>query len=336
MCKRFIQRNKQVLGRVFATFLGLVLFVPSPVGAVLIIGPTDSNGDPTGGQNLSAPTGALAGSGWDLEGTWQTDFTGIPIAPNYFITAGHVGGQVGDTFVLNGVDFTTTAAFGPPDNSDLVIWKVNGTFSSYAPVYSGSNELNQQLVTFGRSGGDGPMSSNGTPLNGWQWSPTLTGALSWGSNTVSFAGNIDVNGVTNQYLTFNFDKTLGPNTGALAAGDSGGGVFIQVNGVWTLAGINESATGPYNTVPGNSPSTTFNASLYDSTGLFFDGTTQPATGPSISLATRLSTESDWISSVTGIAVPEPGASVLLAFGLVLAWPLARYQASKVDRIEQDV
>src|SRR6185436_10644721 len=47
-----------------------------------------STSDPS--YNTTAPTGALAGSGWQYEGKWGS-FLGTVIAPQYFVTAEHVG-----------------------------------------------------------------------------------------------------------------------------------------------------------------------------------------------------------------------------------------------------
>src|SRR2546423_11340834 len=82
-------------------------------------------------RNKSAPTGTLAGSGWQWMGNWGS-FTGIPIAKNYFVTASHVGGSVGQSLSLNGSTYSTTAMYDDP-NSDLRIWKTSKSFSSWAP-----------------------------------------------------------------------------------------------------------------------------------------------------------------------------------------------------------
>lgn len=307
------------------TVAAVLISISSQAQAILIIGPNDSHGNPIGGQNTSAPTGALANSGWQFEGLWQGAFTGTPIAPNYFLSANHLGGNVGDTFAINGQSYTTTAKFLDPSGGDLALWQVNSTFASYAPLYTG-NEVGQTMITFGRGGPPGPSTTtDGVALSGWIWTSPL-GGLSWGTNQVTSAGTIQ-GGPSGQYVFWAFDKTLGPNTGSLSPGDSGGGVFINVGGVWKLAGINFEATGPYNTHPGNAPATSFTASLYDSRGLYFDGDTTPITGsvpvPSIDVASRISTEAAWISGITGVAVPEPGSVVLLSAGLVLALPLCR-------------
>lgn len=301
------------------TLAMLVSFSPGVARAVIIIGNTDSMGKPLGGQNTSAPGGPLARSGWQYEGLWGGDFTATAIAPNYIVTSAHVG-AVGSSFVYQGTTYTATDKFLDPNAPDLAIYKINGTLSSYAPIYSGSGEQGSSMITFGRSGPPGTSTTtDGVSLNGWLWQSGTT-TLSWGTNVVSLAGPIG----GAQYLVWKFDRTLGPNTGALAAGDSGGGVFVQVGGVWYLAGVNYAADGAYNTHPGSAPGTRFFASLYDSRGLYFDGDTTPISGadpvPSQSYATRLSTEIGFIYSVTGVS--EPVSIVLMAAGLVGLVPFA--------------
>ncbi len=91
-----------------ALALGLLI---QPAGAVILLG----SGDPA--YNTTPPTGALAGSGWQYQGTWG-GFLGTPIAPQYFIAAHHVGGAVGQTFTFQGLAYTTTAFWDDP-NSDF-------------------------------------------------------------------------------------------------------------------------------------------------------------------------------------------------------------------------
>jgi hypothetical protein len=110
--------------------------------AVILFG----SGDPS--YNTTPPAGALQGSGWQYEGQWGI-FLGTPIAPQYFIAAHHVGGAVGQTFVFNGVNYTTTAYWDDPD-TDLRIWKINGTFPIYAPLYATNDEAGKTLVVIGR------------------------------------------------------------------------------------------------------------------------------------------------------------------------------------------
>jgi hypothetical protein len=122
-----------------ALALGLLV---QPAGAVILLG----SGDPA--YNTTPPTGALADSGWQYQGSWG-DFLGTPIAPQYFIAAHHVGGSVGQTFTFQGRAYTTTAYWDNP-NSDFRIWKVDGTFSSYAPFYPLTDEDGKLMVVIGR------------------------------------------------------------------------------------------------------------------------------------------------------------------------------------------
>src|SRR3954469_3497869 len=99
-------------------------------------------------RNKLAPTGTLANSGWQYEGNWAS-FTGTPIAKNYFVTASHVGGSVGQSLTLKGVSYPTVAMYDDPA-TDLRIWKTSKSFSSWAPLYSGGAEIGKTGVIMGR------------------------------------------------------------------------------------------------------------------------------------------------------------------------------------------
>jgi hypothetical protein len=283
------------------------------------------------GQNKDAPTGALANSGWQFEGLWQSSFTGTPIAPNFFITSSHIFGNVGDPFILNGTTYTTTKFFDDPSGADLRIWQVSGTFPSYAPLYTESDETGRPLIAFGRGGPKGAEVTNASSAAvGWLWGAAST-TLSWGTNVVAATGTAP--SLTGNFVIFGFNNPNFPgapaatdNTAALTSGDSGAGLFVLKNGVWRLAGVNSAADGPYTTVSTTDPTQSFAASLYDSRGFFFLGDKNPIPDhgspvPSQSYATQISTELAWISSVTGIAVPEPSSYLLLAGGMGIAAPL---------------
>src|SRR4051794_1862734 len=65
--------------------------VPSARGVVLY---TDPSNPLLPSRNTSVPTGTLSNSGWQYEG----QFNGVlvtPIAPQYFISAEHTGGTIG-------------------------------------------------------------------------------------------------------------------------------------------------------------------------------------------------------------------------------------------------
>lgn len=286
-------------------------------------------------RNKSAPTGTYANSGWQWQGKWN-GFLGTPIAPNYFITAGHVGGAVGGTFTLNGVNYTTTE-FKDDPNSDLRIWKISGTFKTYAPLYKGTSETGKTVVIFGRGTQRGQEVRKNNVLKGWKWGVDDR-VQSWGLNQISQIGSGGTG--LGQLFKMNFDAGK-INEGALSIGDSGGAIFLNDNGVWKLAGINYAADGPFS-LTGASGSG-FSASIFDKGGLYTPGsgggwtynTDTLANIPGASYATRISSNLSWITSVIGTsgvaqasafsttgnqAIPEPSLIGLVgisgAFGLL--------------------
>jgi hypothetical protein len=280
------------------------LCLARPAGAVILYG----TGDPT--VNTSAPTGPLLDSGWQYEGQFSA-FLGTPIAPNYFITAAHLGGAslVGNTpFVYQGTTYTTTAAYTDP-NTDLCIYQVSGVFPSYAPLYTNpGGEVGQGLVVFGRGTQRGnPVTLPNGQVGGWYWGAGDS-VQRWGQNTVNSIVQ-DPQAGTLLYATFS--ASGGPNEATLSGGDSGGGVFIKgANGVWDLAGVNYAVDGPFYTDDqGSNP---FNGAMFDTTGLYeFDGTNYVnATNPSGFYASEIAADLTFIDSV----IPEPSSGALLALG----------------------
>src|SRR5437763_11991026 len=99
---------------------GLLLTV-CPTNAVLFYFTADTN------YNTTAPaTRSLTNSGWQYQGAWA-GFSGTVISSNCFITAKHIGGSVGDSFVFQGVAYPTVAAH-EDDQSDLRILRITGLF----------------------------------------------------------------------------------------------------------------------------------------------------------------------------------------------------------------
>jgi hypothetical protein len=282
-------------------------------------------------RNKSAPTGTEANSGWQWEGNWAGGFVGTPIAPHYFMSASHLGGSVGGAIYFHGKNYTTTAAYDDP-STDLKIYKINGTFPTYAPLYSLSSEVGKTAVVYGRGTGRGNAVVKNGVTKGWLWA-TQDKVMSWGDNKVS--STLDGGSGYGQLLKFNFDRNnRTSNEGALSTGDSGGGVFISDNGKWKLAGINYLVDGPFSLTSGGSQ---FQASIFDKGGLYINGN-QPITDtaadvPGAWYATRISSRQSWIKSIIGTvpaavmtspgdlavtsAVPEPASLGLIAAGATL-------------------
>ena len=251
-------------------------------------------GDPT--ANTTAPTGQLAGSGWQYQGNFGA-FSGTAIAPHFFVTAKHLG-SVSDKFVYHGVNYTIVRSFDDPSN-DLLIFQVAETLPSYAPLYTKSNEVGQHLVVMGRGTQRGPDRIVNGQLRGWTWG---VGDLvqRWGENEVA---DIRQFGPGADMLHILFDQAGYPQEAHLSGGDSGGAVFMNDGGVWKLAGINSDvdrfASGP----EGGGP---YNAALFDERGSYLsDGSlvTGNAPVPSGFYAVRISSRASWITSIIGVADP---------------------------------
>lgn len=286
-----------------AGLLLALLLTATPGRAIVFYSTGDQN------YNTTAPTGGLADSGWQFEGYWASCM-GTAIASNFFITAKHVGGSVGGAFVLNGTSYTTTAVYNDP-TSDLAIWKVDTAFSTWAPLYTANVGAGSSLVVFGAGYGRGTEVWADGELKGWQWGGTAT--KRWGENVVT--GTTNYQGSTLLHADFNATNSV--NEATLAISDSGGGVFIQQNSVWSLAGVNYAVDGPFNTT---NTGAGFSAAIFDAGGLYYtndvtktwDYITPQATDiPASFYATSVSARQGWIM---GIIVPEPATSLLMTIG----------------------
>ena len=281
-----------------------------------------STGDPA--FNTTAPTGALLDSGWQFQGVWGSGL-GTPIAANYFVTAKHLGGSVGDTFTFGGTSFQTTAFFDSP-GSDLRVWRVNGAFANYAPLARDASVIGQTGVVIGRGTQRGGDVTVGGQLRGWTWGASDQ-VTRWGQNTVDgvTAGGANLGNL----LRFGFSATGGANEAHLSSGDSGGAVFLRSGGVWKLAGINYSVDGAFNYTATDGQG--FNAAIFDARGLYVgqDGSWQLTSGTTVVessfYATSIPDNLDFLDAII-TPVPEPAASA--ALGAVACFSVLALEARK--------
>ena len=276
--------------RRFAAIFGAAFLCAATTADAIILLRT---GDPA--ANTTAPTGTLAGSGWDYEGIFG-GFLGTAIAPHFFITAQHVGVQ-SNTFFYRGLNYTITQSF-PDPNSDLQIFKVAETFPAYAPLYSRSDEIGHHLVVFGRGTQRGAGVFSDGSLRGWFWGASDS-VVRWGENEVADTAFF---GQLGDMLYALFDGNAYLEEAHLSSGDSGGAVFLDDGGVWKLGAINYGVDGPFSTEPGGD---NFIAALFDMRGFYginsvlIEG---PAPVPSGFYASRISSKLAWIQSVIGPGV----------------------------------
>lgn len=280
---------------------GFILAVDAP--AILF----QSTDDPF--FNTSAPEGALAGSGWQYQGQWDV-FQGTVIAPQYFITAKHIGGVVGNAFVFRGVSYVTTERLRDPD-TDLTIWKIEGTFPDFASLHSGTNEVGRSLVVMGRGTRRGAEIRVDDVLKGWEWG-IQDHVQRWGENVVTEVSDYGMG--MGSFLCASFDHGAGATEASLSSGDSGGGVFMLEDGAWKLAGINYGVDSPYKRSPEDT--TRIFGCLFDQSGLYVESGTNwiviPDALPGCFYASRISTRLEWIYSV--IRPQSPAQAALTCLG----------------------
>jgi hypothetical protein len=313
--------------RQWILYLFVAMVIASPVQAVILY--------ETPNRLVKPPAGTLAGSGWQWEGQWE-GFLGTAISKNTFMTAGHIGGHVGDYFKLNGVNYKTVATFNDPQ-TDLQIWSIHGQFPSAAPLYKQTNETGHGVVIIGRGTQRGDPIVVNNQLKGWLWGQN-DGAQSWGKNIITgtAAGTSDASAgskkVNGSLLAWTFDANGWAHEGTLSGGDSGGGVFTKDGTAWELAGVNFSVESSFS-IPGSG--IVQQGAIFDAGGLQFGNevvTDMAADIPTHSYATRISTRMAWISGVlsgkvapsatlasasVAQGVPEPGMLVPLVLATFL-------------------
>ena len=263
----------------------------------------------------------LLNSGWQWVGNYSI-FTGTAISSRHFVIASHVGINPNNTFFYQGQNYTidTTfnggAGFAQSPNTDLTVFRVNGTFPNFAPMWNDAvdgTEVGRPLVAVGRGAKRGAEVRVNGVLKGWQFDFNgQDGARSWGENVVDRL----VNGgpTLGQLIAMNFDADGGPNEASLSVGDSSGGVFIKSGNQWKLAGVIFGNDGPWRV---NSGDPSFFANIFDAGGLWIGNNPQFIADsdvdiPSSSYATRISSNLAWINSVIGAGVaPEPSSGLTL-------------------------
>lgn len=292
-------------------------------------------GTAASGRNLDAPTGIFASSGWDYSGRWGLDNPngivggGTAIAPNLFLTAAHLGGSVGQRFEYQGQMFTTVASYSDPGGSDLKIWKVSGSFSQYAQIYTKTDEVLKTMAVYGAGSSRGAAVVGPNGNQGYRWG-VGDSRLSWGTNQVNSVQAFS--GI--EYLAFTFQATPPPGTptsSTLSVGDSGGGLFVQdsADGLWKLAGVNYAVDGNYSVDGTNF----FGAAMYDQRGFYVGSagtgnnifvTNVGPPEPQLAYSTRVSSHAAFIQNTIALAaVPEPSSWVLMGLGAAAVLALKR-------------
>jgi hypothetical protein len=283
--------------------------IPIAARAVITFGGTGNNYTP-------APGDPKVSSVNNYEGFINGSFTGTMVSSNCVISAAHTFGNVVQQFTFNDANtlgvaqtFNTQIAASlddlelaslVPGQTDTLGQPAVFPASQQAPIYTGNSEVGASIVDVGRG-----VSRAGATTGGWLTDGNQ-GPFSWGTNTIS-AIRSDTSLATSgqlggDYLQYAFNNNpTDPNECINTTFDSGGGLFINNNGTYQLAGINTLVDSAY-----NSPSSSdlANAVLYDTFGyyqqdaggLFMQATTHT---PESSYATRVSSKTNFINLVAG-------------------------------------
>jgi hypothetical protein len=301
-----------------------VLLLAQPGQAVVFY----ETGDPN--HNTTAPTGAYAGAGWQYEGLFG-GFLGTMISPQLFITAQHIGVPASSfvsTALFNGVADVTytidTAAnsgtgFWDITGTDLRIYKINETFTTYAELYALPTELGQTLVTAGRGGPRGDEVIISAESKGWKTGGG-DGIARWGANQVTAIYSTGAGDL----LAAQFNAVNGVEESFLSAGDSGGGVFIKDGATWKLAGVNYAIEEDFDTNDIIGDNSHFAGAIFDKGGLYQGSDAGgwnltpdvPIDIPEEFYVSRISSNIAAIDAVIQ-AVPEPGGAWLFMTAMLL-------------------
>lgn len=276
------------------------------VGAVVVFGPGGAD------RNANAPTGSLADSGWQWTGHFNA-FCGVPVGRSSFLTAAHIGGQVGDRFDWRGRSYRTVG-FETDSASDLRLWHVSGEFEAAAAVTTQDLRVGERVVLLGRGtergtpiladrGDDSPM------LAGWRWG-ALDGRLRWGTNAIAQLIDGSDIGLYGPLAGCAFNGGIGNDEACISPGDSGGPMFVRRGQEWQLAAIHFAVEAAFNTSnSGNGD----NGTLFDYRGLYHRSNStwelEPPGGaspkPSSFFSTRIMPRRAWLDAANAKAPTAP-------------------------------
>jgi len=251
--------------------------------------------------------------------------SGTLIAPNWVVTAGHVGIA---NFTIGGTTYAAAEMIKHPQflangsdvgyGYDIAVIRLSTPVAGIAPmpIYIGNSELGALLSITGY--GETGVGSTGQSSN----PGTLRGGTNVADAILSFEnGPGGQLGAQDSVIVSDFDplasrdpsgsfNTLGSRDATeleyhVAIGDSGGGVFLQENGTWYLAGVNSFAI--------------------SQRGYLGSGNTLTFGYGAVSGFTRISSFRDFIQSATG--VPEP-SSLGLLISIAMGYPAGRWVRRK--------
>ena len=229
----------------FAILISLLLAVGS-ARAIVVADYVTATNTPIGIWNLN----------WDYVYNYKGS-SAVVVGSNWLLTAAHVANDSDtSTVVVNGTNYYQqeiifhSASDDPQHTSkaDLALVRFDKAFPGYYPLYTGnfSKRPNAVLIGYGVTG---TVYSTSFTVRAWNDSPNGKGIKRWGTQKIDTPYTLpyDPDGVvgmtTNDGFLMNFNSGNTTYEAGLGSYDSGGGTFVNDNGIWKLAGINTEILG---------------------------------------------------------------------------------------------